>query len=64
MDDILETIENLPSSVYYGRAFSVQFCCRSALYLSGRREAGIFVGTVGADNFEPGLVQQTAASVA
>jgi hypothetical protein len=43
MDDILETIENLPSSVYYGGVFG-SILLSVALYFSGRKEAGIFVG--------------------
>ncbi len=43
MDDILETIENLPSGVYYGGVFG-SILLSVGLYLSGRREAGIFVG--------------------
>lgn len=43
MDDVLESIENLPSSVYYGGVFG-SIILSLGLYLSGRRQAGIFVG--------------------
>ena len=43
MDDILETIENLPSSVYYGGVFG-SIALSVALFMSGKRETGIFVG--------------------
>ena len=43
MDDALETIENLPSSVYYGGVFG-SIILSLGLYLSGRRQAAIFVG--------------------
>lgn len=43
MDDILETIENLPSSVYYGGVLG-SIALSVALFMSGKRETGIFVG--------------------
>lgn len=43
MDEALENIENLPSSVYYGGVLG-SILLSVALYLSGRRHAGIFVG--------------------
>ncbi len=43
MEDILDTLENLPSSVYYGGVFG-SILLSVALYLSGKRETGIFVG--------------------
>lgn len=43
MEDALETIENLPSSVYYGGVLG-SILLSIVLYLSGKKEAGIFVG--------------------
>lgn len=43
MDDVLESIENLPSSVYYGGVFG-SIILSLGLYFSGRRQAAIFVG--------------------
>lgn len=43
MEDALETIENLPSSVYYGGVLG-SILLSMVLYLSGKKEAGIFVG--------------------
>ncbi len=43
MEDVMETIENLPSSVYYGGVLG-SIVISIAMYLSGRRHAGIFVG--------------------
>ena len=43
MDDILESIENLPSSVYYGGVLG-SIALSVFLFMSGKRETGIFVG--------------------
>lgn len=43
MDEILEQIENMPSSVYYGGVFGSIFLALG-LFLSGKRQEGIFVG--------------------
>ncbi len=43
MDDILEAIENLPSSVYYGGVFG-SILLSIVLFLSGKKQEGIFVG--------------------
>ncbi len=43
MDDILESIENLPSSVYYGGVFG-SILLSIVLFLSGKKQEGIFVG--------------------
>ncbi len=43
MDDILESIENLPSSVYYGGVLG-SIALSVILFMSGKRETGIFVG--------------------
>ncbi len=43
MEDIMETIENLPSSVYYGGVFG-SILLAIGLFSTGKREAGIFVG--------------------
>ena len=43
MDDLMETVENLPSSVYYGGVFG-SILLSLALFFSGKRLAGIFVG--------------------
>ena len=43
MDEVLETIENLPSSVYYG-GVAGSILLSVFLYITGRKEAGIFVG--------------------
>lgn len=43
MDDILESIENLPSSVYYGGVLA-SIALSVCLFVSGKRETGIFVG--------------------
>lgn len=43
MDDLMETVENLPSSVYYGGVFG-SILLSLGLFFSGKRLAGIFVG--------------------
>ena len=43
MDELLEKIEKMPSTVYYGGVLG-SIALSVALYLSGRRHAGIFVG--------------------
>ncbi len=43
MDDLMETVENLPSTVYYGGVFG-SILLSLALFFSGKRLAGIFVG--------------------
>ncbi len=43
MDDILDTLENMPSTVYYGGVLG-SIALSIALFASGRRETGIFVG--------------------
>ena len=43
MEDILDTLENLPSSVYYGGVLG-SIVLSVLLYISGKRESGIFVG--------------------
>ena len=43
MDEVLETIENLPSSVYYG-GVAGSILLSVLLYVTGRKQAGIFVG--------------------
>ena len=43
MDDILESIENLPSSVYYGGVLG-SIALSVFLFVSDKRETGIFVG--------------------
>ncbi len=43
MDEILEGIENMPSSVYYGGVVG-SILLSIALFMSGKRETGIFVG--------------------
>ena len=43
MDKILESIENLPSSVYYGGVLG-SIVLSVFLFVSGKRETGIFVG--------------------
>ena len=43
MDEILESIENLPSSVYYGGVLG-SIALSVFLFVSGKRETGIFVG--------------------
>jgi hypothetical protein len=43
MDDLLESVENLPSSVYYGGVVG-SILLSLGLFLSGKRLAGIFVG--------------------
>jgi len=43
MSDILDTLENLPSSVYYGGVLG-SIALSVALFVSGKRETGIFVG--------------------
>lgn len=43
MEDALETIENLPSSVYYGGVLG-SIVISLVMYLTGRRHAAIFVG--------------------
>ena len=43
MEDILETIENLPTSVYYG-SVAGSIALSLALFFSGKRQEAIFVG--------------------
>jgi hypothetical protein len=43
MDDLLETVENLPSSVYYGGVIG-SIGLSLLLFLSGKRLSAIFVG--------------------
>ena len=43
MEDILESIENMPSSVYYGGVVG-SILLSIGLFMSGKRETGIFVG--------------------
>lgn len=43
MDDILETVENLPSSVYYGGVFG-SIALSLVLFFSGKKHEAIFVG--------------------
>ncbi len=43
MDDLMETVENLPSTVYYGGVLG-SILLSLALWFSGKRLAGIFVG--------------------
>lgn len=43
MEDVLESIENLPSSVYYGGVLG-SIIISLVMYLTGRRHAAIFVG--------------------
>jgi hypothetical protein len=43
MDDILETVENLPSSVYYGGVFG-SILLSLGLFFSGKKHEAIFVG--------------------
>jgi len=43
MDELLEKIENLPSTVYYGGVLG-SIALSVGLYLSGKKQAGIFVG--------------------
>ena len=43
MDDILETVENLPSSVYYGGVLG-SILLAIGLFLSSKKLEGIFVG--------------------
>ncbi len=43
MDDILESIENLPSSVYYGGVFG-SILLAVFLFVTGKKQEGIFVG--------------------
>ena len=43
MDDILETVENLPTSVYYGGVFG-SILLAISLFLSGKKLEAIFVG--------------------
>jgi hypothetical protein len=61
MDEILESIENVPSSVYYG-GVAGSILVSLALYLTVQKERGYFRWIVGTDNSEPWAVQQTAAS--
>lgn len=43
MDDILETVENLPSSVYYGGVLG-SILLSLGLFFSGKKQEAIFVG--------------------
>ena len=43
MEDILETIENLPTSVYYG-SVAGSIALSLALFFTGKRQEAIFVG--------------------
>ena len=43
MDDVMETMENLPSSVYYGGVLG-SILLSIVLYATGKRHAAIFVG--------------------
>ncbi len=43
MDDILETVENLPTSVYYGGVFG-SILLSLGLFFSGKKHEAIFVG--------------------
>ena len=43
MDDLMESVENLPSSVYYGGVIG-SILLSLGLFLTGKRLAGIFVG--------------------
>ena len=43
MDDILESIENLPSSVYYGGVLG-SILLAIFLFVTGKKLEGIFVG--------------------
>lgn len=43
MDEVLESIENLPSSVYYG-SVAGSIVLSLFLYVTGRKNAAIFVG--------------------
>lgn len=54
MDDILESIENLPSSVYYGGVFG-SILLSIGLFLSGKKLEAIFVGLWAPTIFNFGL---------
>jgi hypothetical protein len=54
MDDILESIENLPSSVYYGGVFG-SILLSIALFLTGKKQEAIFVGLWAPTIFNFGL---------
>lgn len=43
MEEILESIENMPSSVYYGGVLG-SIILSVYLFMSGKRETGIFIG--------------------
>jgi hypothetical protein len=43
MEDALESLENMPSSVYYGSVIG-SILLSAGLFLSGKRLAAIFVG--------------------
>lgn len=43
MEEILETIENLPTSVYYG-GVAGSIVLSLVLFLSGKKHEGLFVG--------------------
>ncbi len=43
MEEILETIENLPTSVYYG-SVAGSIALSLALFFTGKRQEAIFVG--------------------
>ena len=43
MEDILETVENLPSSVYYGGVFG-SILLSLGLFFNGKKQEAIFVG--------------------
>jgi len=54
MDDIMESIENLPSSVYYGGVLG-SILLSIVLFLSGKKLEGIFVGLWAPTIFNFGL---------
>ena len=43
MDEIMESIENLPSSVYYGGVFG-SILLSIVMYMMGKKQGAIFVG--------------------
>jgi len=54
MDDIMESIENLPSSVYYGGVLG-SILLSIVLFVSGKKLEGIFVGLWAPTIFNFGL---------
>lgn len=54
MDDIMESIENLPSSVYYGGVFG-SILLSIFLFATGKKLEGIFVGLWAPTIFNFGL---------